>query len=172
MKENLTKKETGRLEKLLLKVIKSGRWWPNEKTFQLAHGIVSAWAPELVITRTPRKFPKEILLTVYGGGAKKFKGLWHLPGGYDAWDLPSIAADCEAIARRELDIKVKFTKILGAYKWKPGEHPYGRPLSLFAACVPKTTIRETKTMKFFPIKKLPKNMVACHKRFLKQHFVG
>lgn len=92
--KKLSAPESRNLERLLQKTIASGGWWPNERTFQLAHGIISAWAPELVITRRVRG-RKEVLLTRYGGGAKKFRGWWHLPGGYDKWTLPDIAADLQ-----------------------------------------------------------------------------
>lgn len=169
MPQPLTKKEARDLEKLLTRVIASGRWWPNEKTFQLAHGITSAWAPELVITRV-HKSKKEILLTKYGGGAKWFSGMWHIPGGYDSWKRSDIQADCTSIAKRELGIDVKYVKILDIYKWKPGEHPYGRPLSLYVECVPKKKIIETEAKKFFPVQKLPEKVVPCQKNFVKKYF--
>ena len=171
MKNGLSIKESRMLERLLAKVIATGGWWPNEKTFQLAHGIISAWAPELVILRK-RNRKNEILLTVYAGGAKKFRGTWHLPGGYDSWRNPDITADCEAIAKRELGFGVRYLKVLGAYKWKLNEHPYGRPLSLYALCAPKRKIIETEAMRFFPVRHLPRRMVPCHKKFIGKYFAG
>lgn len=166
--KKLSAPESRNLERLLQKTIASGGWWPNERTFQLAHGIISAWAPELVITRRVRG-RKEVLLTRYGGGAKKFRGWWHLPGGYDKWTLPDIAADCSAIAKRELGFDVAYRGILGAYKWRPNEHPYGRPLSLYVSCAPKKKIAETAVMRFFPVKRLPPRIVPCHRKFIAEH---
>ena len=157
--------EERELVRLLDKVATNSGFWPSEAAMRAAHGAASMWAPELVIFRRAWR-QREVLLRVYEEGAEAFLGMWHLPGGYNRWPELDIQATCSRIAKREIGVDVVFKGTLFAYKWRPGEHPYGRPLSLYVECQPVSDIEITGKSRFFPLNKLPENMVVPHKWFL------
>ncbi len=168
MTNNFTPEETREFARLLRKIAENDYYLPGE-AFEAFHGIASMWAPELIITRREENGETEILLAMYHGGAAMFEGNWHIPGGYNKFDEPDIQATCTRIAKRELGIDVSYKKIIGAYKWREGEHPYGRPLSLYAACDPKEEIKETDSLKFFNAENLPDAIIPNQKRFIVKH---
>ena len=167
--EVFSQEETGTLRTLLEKVKAAGGFWPDEATMRLAHGTVSRWATELVIDRRNKNHKPEILLAKYGGGAEEFRGLWHIPGGYDTFDL-GIPENCNVVAGRELGIGVRYICTLDVYKWEPGEHPYGRPLSVFTYCEAVGQITQTEKLCFFQPDSLPARMVEPHRRFIIEHY--
>lgn len=129
-----------------------------------AHGAMSAWAPELVITHE-----KKILLTRYEGGVMEFRGMWHIPGGYGTIADESIETACSRVAKREFGVDVDFIRAFEyPYLWRPGEHPYGRPLSLYCLVSPRGTIEETPSRRFFRADELPDNLLPVHRQFIKQ----
>lgn len=162
-----TEEEARELARLLKKVARNNYLFPDEESFRALHEIRSMWALELVIWKKKSPGEKEILLVRYSGGAREFRGLWHIPGGYDVFLEPDFQAVCSKIAKRELGMNVKYVRIVGEHKWKPEEHPYGRPLSLYIQCEPLGKIEETKEVRFFGVGKLPKRLVKPHRRFLK-----
>lgn len=147
---------------VLRQITRRGHWIPEE-LFKPLHSVVSWWATELVILRK-RGGETGVLLARYEGEA--FRGQWHIPGGYNRWD-ETIDQTIKRVARRELPgVRVELVRQLGAIKWRAGEHPYGRPLSLFCLCS-EYAIRPTETLRFFPLDRLPRPMVPLHRRFLK-----
>ena len=165
----MTPEEAKELARLLGKVARSGYYFPDP-AFQALHGVVSMWAPELVIAREGAR-GKEVLLTKYKGGAAAFKGKWHIPGGYNTWSDSGLDETCDRIAKRELGVGVKYKKTLDVYRWMADEHPYGRPLSLFVECDLLGEIKENNEMRFFSKDALQENIVPCHRRFLDTYFV-
>ncbi|MBI4085865.1 MAG: NUDIX domain-containing protein [Candidatus Liptonbacteria bacterium] len=161
----MTKKEAQTLARLLKKIPEQNFFIPDE-AFEPLHGAVSMWAPELVILRK-RTHGAEILLTPYQG--KFARGYWHIPGGYNIWN-ETIQETCSRVAKRELDFDVKYLEVLDADKWREGEHPYGRPLSVYVLCEPRKTVRETADMKFWDASRLPRKMITIHRRFIARHF--
>ena len=159
----ITKQEARDLARILKKIPRQGFWIPQE-SFRALHGAVSMWAPELVITRREHR---EILLTIYRG--PYFNNVWHIPGGYNVWN-ESFRQTCDRLAKLELGVRITPRFIIEAYKWRRGEHPYGRPLSLFTLCVPRGKITETNEAKFFPVNRLPSRIVPCQRRFIQRHF--
>jgi len=158
--------EKKELIRLLQKVKADGGYWPDEATTRAAHGAISHWAADFIVLRdNPHGSDKEILLTVYDGGAEKHHGMWHVPGGYNRWD-ESIQETVSRVAKRELGVDAHYEGVLGADKWEAGEHQYGRPLSLYMKCELAEPIHESDTLKFFPLERLPENMVSAHKRFI------
>lgn len=117
-------------------------------------------------------FPFEILLAVYDGGAKEFRGKWHIPGGYNRWPEMDITATCSRVAKREIGCDVTFQNVIGAYKWQTGEHPYGHPLSLYVECEPVQKIVEKAQLTFFRVDRLPNLMVEPHRRFIHDHLLS
>src|SRR3989338_517354 len=106
-----TPEEAKELARLLRKIPKDNYFIP-EAAFEPFHGVASMWAPELVILHSYFRHKEieesfKILLTVYKGGADFFKGLWHIPGGYNRWNEPDIQATCNKVAHRELGVNVK-----------------------------------------------------------------
>jgi hypothetical protein len=160
-----TPAELATLQSLLEKVAANGGYWPDEKTMHAAHGAISHWACELVVT-TIGLNGLEILLAKYDGGVKEFLGMWHIPGGYNRTEEPDIQTTCSRIAKREIGFGATYRRTIGAYKWAPGEHPYGRPLSLYVECSPFAPIHGTDNLRFFPVHDLPENMVLPHQRFI------
>ncbi len=166
----LTEDEAKLMAQFCRRIAANGHFIP-EPAFEPLHGLVSMWAPELVIIRQPnKKGPVNILLAMYNGGAKMFTDMWHIPGGYNRWPEEDIQATCSRIAERELKIDVTYTRTIDVYKWLDGEHPYGHPLSLYVRCLPNSSIREIESLKFFPINELPEKMVEPHHRFIKNTF--
>ncbi|MFY9462605.1 MAG: NUDIX domain-containing protein [Candidatus Sungiibacteriota bacterium] len=163
-----TAEETETLIRLLEKVKADNGWWPDEACMRAAHGAMSAWAPELVITQFDG-IARKILLVCYEGGVVEFLGMWHIPGGYGTIADKSIEGACSRIAMRELGIDVDFIRTYEQpYLWRPGEHPYGRPLTLYTDVRPRGTIQETASRRFFGRDELPENIVEPHRRFIKQ----
>lgn len=174
-----TAQEVKDLHRLLEKVKADGGWWPDERSFNLAHGCMSAWALELVIYkhwwmrwRIFRRWRK-VLLTEYVGGIKEFRKRRHIPGGYGTPKDRTLQATCSRVAVDELkvDVRVVRTFPLPAL-WPPrpsrDAHPYGRPLSIFTLVRPRTAIRETDTCRFFGRNDLPDDLLPVHRRFLKE----
>jgi ADP-ribose pyrophosphatase YjhB (NUDIX family) len=163
--QTFTPAELTTLQSLLEKVAANGGFWPDEETMRIAHSAISYWACELVVSKIGLN-GLEILLAKYNGGVKEFLGMWHIPGGYNRTEEPDIQTTCSRIAKREIGSEAIYRHTLDAYKWAPGEHPYGRPLSLYVECEPVAAIQETDALKFFPISALPDNMVPAHQRFI------
>ena len=159
----LTERETRELIRLLGKIGEADGFWPTEEAMRAAHSTISYWATELVITRNKGH---EVLLALYEGGAEEFRGLWHIPGGYNRWDEPDIETTCSRVAKREIGRDVLLLQVLDAYKWLSEEHPYGRPLSLYCLCEPVGEIEEREALRFFPLDALPAKIVEPHRRFL------
>lgn len=156
---------------LLRDVARNGFFFATEELMREFHRVASMWAPELVITRRTEN-GTEILLAVYGDGVKEFRGLWHIPGGYNRWDEPDIATTCSRVAKRELGTDVIYGWVLDAYKWKTGEHPYGHPLSLYVECRENMEIEVNEKRRFFPIDNLPVKLVSPHRRFIESKLLG
>ncbi len=160
-----------------------------------AHGVISYWALELVITRA-RDQGTEILLTVFDGGVEKWRAenFWHIPGGYnnlmdqgepgkeippDGWGMKSIQPVANRIAKRELGTDVRVQSILDVFWWprraidqweeERGQHPYGTPLSIYVECKLLSDCAEWENL-FFPISALPSPIVKPHKEFILAHF--
>ena len=131
---DFTPKEVTELIRLLEKVAAAGYRWPTEKCMRAGHEVVSYWAPEIVITRPRNIHAREILLAIYEGGIEEFRGMWHIPGGYNIWDEISVQETCDRVALREIGVSAKLLCVIDAYKWREGEHPYGRPLCLSCLC--------------------------------------
>jgi hypothetical protein len=157
------------LARLLGMVAANNGYWPDETTMRAAHAAVSYWAPEVVVTRHNRGV-EEILLTLYEGGAEFFVGKWHIPGGYAKRNEPDLQATCSRHAKAGIGVDVRYAGIIDEYKWAPGEHPYGHPLSLFCRCVPVRQVVETDSRKFFAKAELPPNIVVPHRRFIMKDF--
>lgn len=166
-----TEEEKSEFVRLLQKVADQGYWLPDEAMMMALHSICSRWAVELVITRQREHGLPEVLLTVYDGGAEKFKGQWHIPGGYELFLDSDIQAVCSRIAKRELTMDVQYLEVLDVYKWQAEEHPYGRPLSLYVRCLPEKTIQETEGMRFFTSFTLPSNLIGPHRRFIESYLL-
>ncbi|HEY4505057.1 MAG TPA: hypothetical protein VJI73_04785 [Candidatus Paceibacterota bacterium] len=149
----------------MVRLLKKESYLPLD-LFNTLNGLVSLWATELVIFRTGDA-GKEILLKIYDGEAETFHGIWHIPGGYNLFTENDIQETCSRLAKIELGADVSAGKILGAYKWKKGEHPYGKPLSLYIECSPTGVLEETQLNRFFPINDLPQDIVSPHLRFIK-----
>jgi len=160
--------ENNLLIHLLLKVGREGFRWPTEACMRIAHAVVPFPATELVITRIHDE-KLQILLAVYEGGVKEYAGLRHLPGGYFKNSLTDEQEACSAVAKRELGFDVRYLRSLDVHWWRLGEHPYGRPLSVFMQCVAENEIIETGTLQFFPVDDLPE-MVPVHKNFIRECF--
>lgn len=172
MSQEWTVEETETLIRLLEKVKADNGWWPTEECMRVAHATMSAWAPELVITKfngIGRNIPKNILLARYEGGVMEFHGMWHIPGGYGTIADRSIEAACSRIAQRELGMDVDFIRAFERpYLWCTSEHPYGQPLSLYCIVSPQRTIQETESLRFFGANELPDKIVEPHRRFIQQ----
>ena len=108
---------------------------------------------EVIITRTGKDF----LLTYRKD--KDWDG-WHIPGGFI---LPreSIEDACKRVAKKELQIDVKFQKITTAYSWP--DSPYGNDLSIICIC---NTKERPHKVKFFT--KVPEKMVPHHEEFIRE----
>jgi len=145
-------------------------FWPDQDTMELAHGCYPAWATELIILRPGKNGENEILLTVYRHERKypQFEGKWHAPGGYGRITDRYIESTCNRIATREFGESVFVLNELGKEWWEPGEHPYGRPLSILMRCELVAPIKETDERQFFPIERLPQPMIEVHERFIKK----
>lgn len=180
-KQEWTTEEIRELTRLLEKVKLDGGWWPDEESMNLAHGCMSAWAPELVIYkhwwmgwRIFRRWRK-VLLTVYEGGIQEFRDKWHIPGGYGTPKDRTFQATCSRVAKDELKTDVCFVRLFPLpYLWLPAgtyrkpEHPYGRPLSIYTLVEPHETIGETDTCRFFGRNDLPDDLLPVHRRFLRE----
>ena len=166
---DFTQAEMTELTRLLNKVAANGGYWPDETTMRAAHGVVSVWAPELVITRLNQRGETEILLAMYEGGAEFFNGLWHIPGGYNRWPEKDVQETCSRVAMREIGVNVRYTRTMDVYKWQTGEHPYGHPLSVYASCRPAGKITESGKLRFFPKNDTPENLVVPHRRFIQNY---
>lgn len=169
MAEKFTQEEAAQLRRLLEKVRHNQFWWPDEETMRALHATVSMWATELVMTRKGGAGETEVFLTRYEGGIEELVGFWHIPGGYNRWD-EAIEQTCSRVARRELGIGIIFESVMDALKWGPGEHPYGRPLSVFCRC--KGEPAETGNRRWFPVSKLPDKLVEIHRRFIQEKLNG
>lgn len=82
----------------------------------------------------------------------------------------SFEATCSRVALEEVGIDVSVLGTLALpYLWRPGEHPYGRPLSIYTIVRSLGIIQETDTRRFFGPNELPDNIVKVHRRFIEQH---
>lgn len=138
--------------------------------FEEIHGLVSMWAPELVVTRGTRT-NRQIHLTQYDGGAKEFQGTWNIPGGYTQFSEEAIDASVLRVGTREMGQTIEMIRVLGADKWLSDDgHPYGRPLSLYVACRLSSALPDTDTGRFFSVSNLPDTLCGVHRRFIEGHF--
>ncbi|OGZ52686.1 MAG: hypothetical protein A3B25_03445 [Candidatus Ryanbacteria bacterium RIFCSPLOWO2_01_FULL_48_26] len=168
--------------------------WPTEASTRAAHGVVSYWAAELVITR-PGAQGTEILLAQYDGGIEEFKNCWHIPGGYNnpedqgepgssvscnGWGIKSIQPVVSRIAKRELGMDARVRNILDLFWWQrreekweaeKGQHPYGTPLSIYVQCELTGVFCPTGKIQFFPVMRLPSPIVIPHLQFIAEHLV-
>ncbi len=166
---SLTHEQATSLEVLLDLVRKDGGYFPTIKSFQLFLALTSKWAVEMVILRK-LKGKLKILLTIYDGGEDQFKGKWHIPGGYYFLREDSYEEIAWRLSEAELGQLVKPVEAIGLpYFWKLGEHPNGRPLSIFTYCTLVGKIEETEKCRFFSIFNLPDNMVGVHRNWLEQN---
>lgn len=165
--DDFTPAECVELERLMRKLAKANGFWPTEHTMRAGHSAISMWAPEVLITRE-HEGRTQVLLGVYDGGAEFFQGMWHLFGGYHKLGEPDVQTTCSRHAKG-IGVAVRYDRIVGEHKWRPGEHPYGHPLSLFCLCTPLGEIVETDKVRFFDLDELPENTVACHREFLKTY---
>ena len=156
----MNKSESGGFMKIL-RDIQRNKFWIPEEIFKEIHATFSMWAIEMIILRDDK-----ILLTKAPGASL---GKWHLPGGYTFWD-EDINLSCRRISEREINLSVKPVKTLGVYKWEKDEHPYGRPLSVFMLCKPLEKIKESPSVKFFDMKKLPSPMISCQRKFVESFY--
>ena len=169
---SFTEAENEDLIRLLQKVAKDDFRWPTEGCMRAAHAVVPYPAFEFVVLDYIEE-KNSILLTTYEGGIEEYRGFWHIPGGYINNKYPDKQAVCSAIAGREIGLSnLMFADVFAVYWWKPGEHPYGRPVSIFVRCVPrdKKLIVQTEKLHFFPTDALPQNIVPVHLRFIREHF--
>ena len=139
---------------------------------RVAHGVISCWAPELVITRGVG-FDAEILLAVYESGVQEFRGLWHIPGGYNQWPELGVQETCSRVAIREIGVDVeRIGPPMDDHKWTSDEHPYGHPLSLYCYCQLKGPVVESATLRFVRVvDDFPGIVVVPHARFILKNLV-
>ena len=157
--------EDAELVRLLEKVRTDKGRTPSQRSFEALCAARNLPATELVILG-----PQGILLCVYGDGVQQFAGQWHVPGGYTGLGNLTLEDDCNAVAKRELGIEVRWIRVIDAYKWLHGaEHPHGAPVSIYMHCRPEDDVVETDTRKFFPINQLPANMILPQRRFVEKH---
>ena len=166
-----------KLREGLALVKKDNGYWPTEDTTQVAHGVISMWAPELVIVNEDLT---EILLTLYETDDPRlaiFKDKWHMPGGYNRWH-ETFAQTCERIAKREVGTAVHATETqtIGSFKWESitddpvDGHPYGRPLSVYTWAIPMNKVEETDKRRFFLFDDLPSRLIGgAHRHFFENH---
>lgn len=154
--------------RVMRKVRKMGGFWPDA-LWPDAYATDSKWATELVIIRRIGGVPW-ILLTVYRDKIKKFRGKWHIPGGHGKVGDGSFRDACWRIAHREIDEGINILGVIGLpYFWEEGEHPYGRPLSIFTRCHMNTDPVVGKDLRWFQLTELPANMVGVHRRFINEN---
>lgn len=164
IESRLTPEEETELARLLTKLGPAP--WP-EAIFQALHGKMSAWAPEIVAYH-PGNLKREVLLARYDGGVPKFKDKWQLPGGYNRWEESDIATTMSRVWHREVGAdRINVQSVLDVYKWKEGEHDYGRPLSVFMLATTVQPIEQTDRLQYFPLDSLPEDIVTPHGQFLK-----
>ncbi len=169
-KSSCTEAEDSEFRRILGKIEKDGGYFRTTETLHAFNRFSSRWALEIVITRHLIKRQPEILLTIYSGGEETFKGRWHIPGGYYLDQDNSYEEVVWRKSEEEIGLRARAIDGIGLpYFWKRGEHPNGRPLSIFTFCQPIGLIKENEQLKFFPIFKLPDKMVAIHKRWLEKN---
>lgn len=100
------------------------------------------------------------------------KGLWHFPGGTVFYN-ESVAKAASRIANEELGVTVSIDKFLGYIDWYKSKNTIGHSVSLlFLAKVTEGEIKtnlQAKKAKFF--KKLPKNIIKEHKKFIEENLL-
>jgi len=160
--EGWTREEETQFAEFLNRVVQNGGSWPD-LVWPVVQKAIPLWAAELVAVRGGK-----VLLTRYAGGETAFRGLWHIPGGYAKIGDAGIEAVCQRVAMRELSISVEVLRVLDTYFWKPGEHPTGRPLSVYVLVQTTSGIIETDRARFFSPYSLPKDMVPVHRAWLKR----
>jgi len=98
-----------------------------------------------------------------------YKGYWHTPGGGIIFG-EKIKQTVERVAGEELNIKVKFEKIIGGMEFKVIKN-YGHILSFVCLCTPITNnlsgSDQAKEIKYFKV--APKNTIKEQKEFLIEH---
>lgn len=158
----------------LLKVKAKEYRWPDEESMQIAHGVISYWAPEIVIMRGGGD-KRQILLAIYDGGAGFPAGSWHIPGGYNLWPELDIQATIARVAKRELGREVVYVEILDEHKWTSEEHRYGHPLSLYCSCrtddyadIPEIPGR----LQYFALEELPATLLGPHRVFAERYLAA
>ena len=129
---SLTHEEDDNLIELLYKVRKDKYRWPTEASMRAAHGTVSHWATELVITRPPHPSMtgSHVLLARYEGGFEDWKQreVWHIPGGFNTppdqsrasglfWNFKSLQPVATKVARRELGVDVEVQALMDLFWW-------------------------------------------------------
>lgn len=168
-KEIWTPQEVQDLILLQEKVRADGGFYPTEEAMRIADSIRPRWAAELVFAGGDRTLPDKILLTVYNGGIEEWRGRWHIPGGYGTIEDTSFAETCYRLALKEVGVEVKVIRILGhPYLWAPGEHIYGRPLSIYTLVWTPAPVQETEWRRYFAFEELPPHTIEPHRRFIEQ----
>ncbi len=125
----MTEAEIAQLETLLQKLRTDDLLPPKTPygVWKALHGIVPVPCVEVIVTTTGKNF----LLTYRKD--EHWDG-WHIPGGY-MHHKESVADACTRIGRKELDVDVTFTKVIGAHMWQ--NHPYSSALSVLCVCTAK-----------------------------------
>lgn len=139
--------------------------------FEEIHGLVSMWAPEIVMTRTGPHRETQIYLTQYDGGVQEFQGTWNIPGGYNCYSEDSISESVIRIAKREIGLDLSRLQstfaVMAAKKWNAADrHPIGRPLSLFVRSTTPHELEESRTGRFFSVSNLPDTLCGVHRQFV------
>lgn len=147
---DFTPAEEAEFIRLLRKIQADNYWIPTQKIWQEVQRTVSRWAVELVITDTSPAQKPRILLSRYAhDGVPEHRGLFHINGGFEKFP-ESLEESCRRVARDELEVDVHVAGIVGAHKWRAGEHPWGSNLlSLYIACSPLNSIRMNQDRGFF-----------------------
>jgi ADP-ribose pyrophosphatase YjhB (NUDIX family) len=150
----MTEAEIEQLRSLLLKLRAEGLKPPLMPlgVWKALRGLVVQAAVEVLITRNGKDF----LLTWRED--EHWRG-WHIPGGF-LCPGESIEAACQRLAKRELDIEVRFERVDTVYVWP--DHPYASVVSLVCICSLEGTPR---TGSFH--QRIPDDMVPHHAAFLR-----
>ena len=132
-----------------------------------------------IYSRVPRlcvdiivKTPRGIILTLRN--IEPYKNFWHIPGG-TVYYQETIESATRRIARKELGVEVDIGSLVGLIEYTSEQklRGWGRTISLLFFCSVKSgklkINKEAKDTRFFKrFEKLPKNIVAEQKRFLKK----
>ncbi len=135
----------------------------SKKEFKNIYSRVPRLCVELAI-----QTPKGIVLALRS--LPSWNNLWHMPGGTVLYK-EKISNAAKRIAKDELGIKIEIKKLLSyiEYPKEEKERGFGYSVSLVFLCHTKSkTMRpdgDSSEIKIF--NKIPKNIVAEHRKFLK-----